>query len=191
MYPESSLQEFLEELDALCAPEAENVNPETDIENTKPGGSEDSLKTACVMTSNGTADQNGSVSIEKSHSELPAPKAIEKKVRFSGNHNRNGTETPSRVKNGPVEDDRRTLAQDDSECVPEEIKPAFPKQENHVEKLNPVSEGSATEAGEASCPKPGDVRISAEPDENQPVEHTKSCSNRGNGTRTSVIHKNL
>ncbi|RXN35017.1 putative protein C15orf52-like isoform X3 [Labeo rohita] len=180
VYPESSLQEFLEELDALCAPEAENVNPETDIENTKPGGSEDSLKTACVMTSNGTADQNGSVSIEKSHSELPAPKAIEKKVRFSGNHNRNGTETPSRVKNGPVEDDRRTLAQDDSECVPEEIKPAFPKQENHVEKLNPVSEGSATEAGEASCPKPGDVRISAEPDENQPVEHTKRCSNRGN-----------
>lgn len=164
VYPESSLQEFLEELDALCAPEVENVNPETGIENTKP---RDSFKTTGVKTPDGTAEQNGCVSTES------ALKATEKRVRFSENLDKNGTETPSQVKNGPAEEDRRTLARDDSECIPEE-------QENHVEKLNPLSEGSATEAGEASCPKAGDDRISGEPDENQPVEHSKSCSNRGN-----------
>ncbi|KAL1257397.1 hypothetical protein QQF64_010641, partial [Cirrhinus molitorella] len=169
VYPESSLQEFLEELDAICAPETENINPETDIENTKAHGSED-----------GTADQNGCDSIKMAHSVLSTPKAIEKKVRFSEILDKNSTETPSRVKNGPAEEDRQTLAGDDSECISEKVKPASPEQKNHVEKLNPVPEGSATKAGEASRPKPGDVRISAEPDQNQPVEHTKSCSNRGN-----------
>ncbi|XP_016308812.1 uncharacterized protein C15orf52-like isoform X2 [Sinocyclocheilus anshuiensis] len=180
VYPESSLQEFLEELDCLCAPEVENVNPETDIENTKPRASEDSFKTTGVKTPDGTAEQNGRVATES------ALKATEKKVRFSENHDRNGTEKTSQVKNGPVEEDSRTLERDDSECIPEETKPASPERENPVEKLNPLTEGSATEAGEASHPKAGDVRISAEPDENQPVEHSKSCSNRGNGTRTSV-----
>uniref|UniRef100_A0A8C2L6E0 Coiled-coil domain containing 9B n=1 Tax=Cyprinus carpio TaxID=7962 RepID=A0A8C2L6E0_CYPCA len=170
VYPESSLQEFLEELDALCAPEVENINPETDIENTKPRASKDSFKTTEVKTPDGTEEQNGCVSTES------ALKATEKKVRFSENHDKNGTETTSQVKNSPVEDDRRTLARDHSECVPEETKPVSPEQENPVDKLNPLTEGS-----KASCPKAGDVRISAEPDENQPVEHSKSCSNRGNG----------
>ncbi|XP_016090423.1 uncharacterized protein C15orf52-like [Sinocyclocheilus grahami] len=169
VYPKSSLQEFLEELDALCAPEVENVNPETGIENTKPRASEDSSKTTVVKTPDGTAEQNGRVSTES------ALKATEKKVWFSENHDRNGTEKTSQVKNGPVEEDSRTLERDHSECIPEETKPASPDRENPVEKLNPL-----TEAGEASCPKAGDVRISAEPDENQPVEHSKSCSNRGN-----------
>ncbi len=180
MYPESILQEFLEELDALCAPEVENLNPETGIENTKPCASEDSFKTTGVKTPDGTAEQNGCVSTES------ALKATEKKVRFSENLDKNGTETPSQVKNGLVEEDRRTLARDDSECIPEEIKPASPEQENRAEKPNPLTEGSTTEAGEASCPKAGDDRISAEPDKKRPVEHSKNCSNRGNGTRTSV-----
>ncbi|XP_016329649.1 uncharacterized protein C15orf52 homolog isoform X1 [Sinocyclocheilus anshuiensis] len=162
VYPESSLQEFLEELDALCAPEVETVNPETDIENTKPRASEDSA---------GVADHNRRVSTDVAHSEPSVLKATEKKVRFSENNDTNGTETPSQVKNGSVEEDRQTLARDDSECIPEEIK----ERENRVQRPNPL-----TEASEASCPKPGDVRISAEPHENQPVEHTKSCSNRGN-----------
>ncbi|XP_043088349.1 coiled-coil domain-containing protein 9B isoform X2 [Puntigrus tetrazona] len=107
VYPESSLQEFLEELDALCAPEVENVNPETGVESTKPRGSEDA-----VVTPDGTAEHNGCVSTET------ALKATEKKVRFSENH---GTETPSEVKNGLV-GDTRTLERDDSECIPEETK---------------------------------------------------------------------
>uniref|UniRef100_A0A9J7XIE1 Coiled-coil domain containing 9B n=1 Tax=Cyprinus carpio carpio TaxID=630221 RepID=A0A9J7XIE1_CYPCA len=169
VYPESSLQEFLEELDALCAPEVENINPETDIENTKPRASKDSFKTTEVKPPDGTEEQNGCVSTES------ALKATEKKVRFSEIHDKNGTETTLQVKNSPVEDDRRTLARDHSECVPEETKPVSPEQENPVDKLNPLTEGS-----EELCPKAGDVRISAEPDENQPVEHSKSCSNRGN-----------
>lgn len=171
MYPESSLQEFLEELDALCAPEVENVNPETGIEDTKPRASEDSFKTTGVKkTPDGTAEQNGRVSTEY------ALKATEK--RFSENLDKNGTETPSQVKNGPVEEHRRSLVQDDSECIPEETKPASPEPESHAEKLNPLTEGGATEAGEALCPKAAD--------EKQAVEHSKNCSNRGNGTRTSV-----
>ncbi len=172
MCPESSLQEFLEELDALCAPEVENVNPETGIENTKPRASEDSYITTRVKTPDGPAEQNGCVSTET------ALKDTEKRVRFSENL---GTETPSQVKNGPVDEDRRTLVQDDSECIPEETKLASPEPENQAEKLNPQ-----TEAGESLCPKAADVCISAEPEEKQPVEQSKSCSNRGNGTRTSV-----
>lgn len=111
--PESSLQEFLEELDALCAPEVERVNPETDDENTKPRAS--------------VADHNRSVS------------SSVLKASFSENSDTDGTETASQLQNGSVEEDR----------------------------LNPLPEGS-----EASCPKP---------DEKQPVEHTESCSHRGNG----------
>lgn len=145
VYPESGLQEFLEELDALCAPEVESVSPETDLENTKPRASEDSREPSVL-------------------------KATEKKVRFSENSDTNGTETPSQVKNGPVGENRQTLAPDAAECTPEESE----ERENRVHRLSPLTEGS-----EASRPKPGDVRISAEPDEKQ---HTKSCSNRGNGT---------
>uniref|UniRef100_A0A9J8CS72 Coiled-coil domain containing 9B n=1 Tax=Cyprinus carpio carpio TaxID=630221 RepID=A0A9J8CS72_CYPCA len=143
VYPESGLQEFLEELDALCAPEVESVSPETDLENTKPRASEDSREPSVL-------------------------KATEKKVRFSENSDTNGTETPSQVKNGPVGEDRQTLARDGAECTPEESE----ERENRVHRLSPLTEGS-----EAPRPKPGDVRISAEPDEKQ---HTKSCSNRGN-----------
>ncbi|XP_059377130.1 uncharacterized protein LOC132113350 [Carassius carassius] len=119
VHPESSLQEFLEELDALCAPEVENVNTETDIENTKPRACKE------VKTLDGTAEQNERVSTES------ALKGIEKKVRFSENSDKNGTETTSQVKNGPVEDDRQTLARDDSECVPEEIKLEEPDKNPH------------------------------------------------------------
>ncbi|CAM4642459.1 unnamed protein product [Leuciscus chuanchicus] len=181
VYPDSSLQEFLEELDALCPPES--VSPETDIENTKSCESEESMKTINAMTSNGTADQNGRVYTEIAHSELLSLRATEKKVRFSENHDKNKSETEtsalqaaSLITNVPVEDDEQTSAQDDIECIQKEIKPPSPEQENLTE-LNPATEGSATEP---SCPKPADVCISAEADENKPVEHGKSCSSRGN-----------
>ncbi|XP_026107014.1 coiled-coil domain-containing protein 9B-like isoform X1 [Carassius auratus] len=111
VHPESSLQEFLEELDALCAPEVERVNPETDDENTKPRAS--------------VADHNRSVS------------SSVLKASFSENSDTDGTETASQLQNGSVEEDR----------------------------LNPLPEGS---------------EASAEPDEKQPVEHSESCSHRGN-----------
>ncbi|ROI68651.1 hypothetical protein DPX16_2131 [Anabarilius grahami] len=187
VYPDSSLQEFLEELDALCAPES--INPETDIENTKPSASEESFKTVCALTSNGTADQNGRVSTEIAHSEPHSPKATEKKVRFSENHDKNKSEAEtsalqaaSLITNGPVED-KQTLAQDDSECIQKESL----EQENRPEKLaelNPVTEGSATEP---LCPEPADVSISAEPGERQPVEHSKSCSSRANEEMDSNV----
>lgn len=189
VYPDSSLQEFLEELDALCAPES--VNPETDIENTKPCASEESFKTIGTVTSNGTADQNGRVSTEIAHLEPHSLKATEKKVRFSENHDKNKSETEtsalqaaSLVTNGSVEENRQTLAQDDGKRIQKEIKPPSPEQDNRLDELaelNPVTEGSATQP---SCPEPADVCISAEPGENQPVEHSKSCSSRVNGTRT-------
>ncbi|XP_056096497.1 coiled-coil domain-containing protein 9B [Rhinichthys klamathensis goyatoka] len=167
VYPDSSLQEFLEELDALCAPES--VNPETDIENAKPCASEESLNTISAVTSNGTADQNGRVDTEIAHSEPLSQRAIEKKVRFSENHDKNQSETEtsalqaaSLITNGPVEDDEQTSAQDDSECIQKERKPPSPEQE----KVNPATEGSATEP--------------SQPAENKPVEHSKSCSSRGN-----------
>ncbi|XP_026142191.1 coiled-coil domain-containing protein 9B-like isoform X3 [Carassius auratus] len=119
VHPESSLQEFLEELDALCAPEVENVHPETDDENTKPRACEE------VKTPDGTAEQNEHVSTESTL------KGIEKRVRFSENHVKNGTETTSQVKNGRVEDDRQTLARDDGERVPEEIKLEEPDKNQH------------------------------------------------------------
>ncbi|XP_077094394.1 coiled-coil domain-containing protein 9B isoform X2 [Siphateles boraxobius] len=180
VYPDCNLQEFLEELDALCAPES--VNPETDIENTKPCASEESLKTIGAVTSNGTADQNGRVYKEIAHSEPLSQRATEKKVRFSENHDKNKSETEtsalqadSLTTNGP-EDDEQTSARDDRECIQKEIKPPSPEQETLIE-LNPATEGSATEP---SCPKPADVCISAEPSESKPVEHSKSCSSRGN-----------
>lgn len=178
VYPDSNLQEFLEELDVLCAPES--LNPETDIENTKPCASEESMKTISAMTSNGTADQNGRVYTETAHSEPLSQRATEKKVCFSENHDKNKSETEtsalqaaSLITNGPVEEDKQTSAQDDSECIQKEIKPPSPEQEKLTE-LNPATEGSATEP---SCPKPADVCISAEPGENK---HSKSCSSRGN-----------
>ncbi|XP_067310999.1 coiled-coil domain-containing protein 9B [Pseudorasbora parva] len=171
VYPDSSLQEFLEELDALCA--AESVNPENDTEIKKPRSSEEPLKTIGVVTSNRTADQNGRVSTENPHSEPLSLRATEKKVRFSDqNKSESETSAPrqaaSLIPNGPVEEDKQTLAQDDSECIQKELK---------LTELNPVTEGRAAET---SCPKPADVCISAEPGENQPVEHSKSCSSRGN-----------
>lgn len=172
VYPDSSLQEFLEELDALCAPES--VSAETDLENTKPCASEESFNS----TSNGTANQNGCVPAEIAPL---SPKVSEKKVRFAENHDENKSESEtsaSPITNGPAEEDG---PQDDSESMRKEMKPPSPEQENGLEKLaelNPATEGSATEP---SCP---DVCISAEPGENQPVEHSKSCSSRGNGTRT-------
>ncbi|XP_039518957.1 coiled-coil domain-containing protein 9B isoform X1 [Pimephales promelas] len=172
VYPDGSLQEFLEELDALCAPES--VNPKTDIENPKPCASEETRNTISAVTSNGTADQN----TEIAHSEPLPQRAIEKKVRFSETHDKNKSETESSalqaaslITNGPVEeDDEQTSAQDDSEWIQKEIKPPSPEQE----KLNPATEGSATEPLE-------------------PVEHSKSCSSRGNEelTDSSVCVLNL
>ncbi|XP_048048127.1 coiled-coil domain-containing protein 9B isoform X2 [Megalobrama amblycephala] len=191
VYPDSSLQEFLEELDSLCAPES--VNPETDIENTKP--SEESFKTVGAVTSNGTADQNGRVSTEIAHSEPHSLKVTEKKVRFSENHDKIKSETETSAlqvaslsTNGPVEENRQTLEQDDGECIQKEIKALSPEQENRLAELNPVTEGSATEP---SCPESADVSISAEPGENQPVEHSKSCSSRGNEMDSNLSVLNL
>ncbi|KAK7141872.1 hypothetical protein R3I94_011534 [Phoxinus phoxinus] len=165
-YPDGSLQEFLEELDALCA-------PETDTENTKPCASEEPLNTIGAVTSNGTADQNGRVYTEITHSEPLSQRATEKKVRFSENNDKTQSETEtsalqaaSLITNGPVEDVEQTSARDASACVQKEMKPPSPERETLTE-LNP--------AAEPSSPKPADVCISAEPD-----EHSKSCSSRGN-----------
>ncbi|XP_051578803.1 coiled-coil domain-containing protein 9B-like isoform X2 [Myxocyprinus asiaticus] len=90
VYLESSLQEFLEELDTLCGPEVENINSDTenqdDVQNTKLRASEESFKTQetiSVVTSDWSEDKNGHISTETSHSETSCLRALGKRVRFS------------------------------------------------------------------------------------------------------------
>ncbi|XP_073784125.1 coiled-coil domain-containing protein 9B isoform X9 [Danio rerio] len=146
VYPEGSLQEFLEELDALCAPE--KINPETDTENIRPCSSQESLRST-------EHTQNTSASAETPHPELVSLKNVEKKVRFSEDHEKKELQTNT---NGFVEENRQTSTQNSSE--------------NHTES------DALTEERKTSCPEAGD--ISAEADEKQPAEHSKSCTARGN-----------
>lgn len=155
VYPEGSLQEFLEELDALCAPE--KINPETDTENTRPCSSQESLRTT-------KRTQNASVSAEKPHPELVSLKSLEKKVHFSEDHEKETESETDELQtnaNGFVEENRQTSAQNSSE--------------NHTK--NHTESDALTEGSETLCPEPGDIL--AEADEKQPAEHSKSSTPRG------------
>ncbi|XP_051501851.1 coiled-coil domain-containing protein 9B isoform X2 [Myxocyprinus asiaticus] len=216
VYQGSSLQEFLEELDALCDPEVEDINPDTENQDVaiKPRASEESFKTQKtirVVTSDRTEEENGRISTEIPHSETSCLKATEKKVRFLEeliDEDNVTTETKASMlkthaqgMSGSTRENNKlmlTQNKDNSECVQEvktadmplkgtEVRLNSPEQEICEKKLpevNPGTEVTESEASEASCPRSssgnGNVCVSVELGQNQPVEHTKNCSSRGN-----------
>ncbi|XP_052009443.1 coiled-coil domain-containing protein 9B-like [Xyrauchen texanus] len=214
VYQGSSLQAFLEELDALCGPEVEDINPDTENQDVaiKPCASEDSFKTQktiSIVTSDWTEDENGRISREMPHSETSCLKATEKKVRFleepidddsvAMETKASMLKTHAQGMSGSTRENIKqmlTQNKDNSECVQEaksadtplkgtEVRLTSSEQEICEKKLpevNPGTEVTENEASEASCPRSrsGNVCVSVEQGQNQPVEHTKNCSSRGN-----------
>ncbi|XP_065111171.1 coiled-coil domain-containing protein 9B isoform X2 [Paramisgurnus dabryanus] len=162
-YPESSLKEFLEELDALCSSEEKNINPETknhdDVLNTTPCVSEVPLNS------------------EKAIGDVTSDKEIaDKKVCFSeelhdGGHeisNSDTTETSSlksssQVQSDSVHEERKTAQRQndkDKEKIANETQTSVVMNDPSVDKnvcekkrsgSSLITEGNKDESSKALC----------------------------------------
>ncbi|TRY92501.1 hypothetical protein DNTS_028201 [Danionella cerebrum] len=162
VYPESSLQEFLEELDALCASEKISIHPENPEESlliSKKGTTEEQLKSA---------------SSENRSSTLLCLNAIKKKVRFSENPEEKEIETDALDTN---EETHQTFVQVSSKCVLEDN-----KQHKESRKLSESSTelNSQNEEDESGSRKESGDGCGLERTEDE-LYAEKSCIDRRNG----------
>nr|XP_055028946.1 LOW QUALITY PROTEIN: coiled-coil domain-containing protein 9B [Misgurnus anguillicaudatus] len=175
-YPESSLKEFLEELDALCAPEEKNINPETknhdDVLNTTPCVSEVPLNSEEAIgdvTSDKEKNENAEIS-----SEMLAQKIAKKKVQSDSVHDER--QTAQRQK---TEEDKEKIANKTQTSV-EMNDPSVDKNvcEKKLSGSSLITEGTKDESSKALCSTSTsvngeDVCLLTE------VTVKESCSSRG------------
>lgn len=80
MGPDTSLEEFLEELDALCDPEVNSNSPDTEIQEAESSASVD---TAPITSYVSTKPDGQLIPTDSSNKDTSISKGAEKKVRFS------------------------------------------------------------------------------------------------------------
>ncbi|XP_073725962.1 coiled-coil domain-containing protein 9B isoform X2 [Misgurnus anguillicaudatus] len=202
-YPESSLKEFLEELDALCAPEEKNINPETknhdDVLNTTSEVPLNSEEAISDVTSDKEKNENAEISLE-----MLAQKIAKKKVCFSEElHDRahkifnsvttetSSLKSSSQVQSDSVHDERQTAqrqkTEEDKEKIANETQTSVEMNDPSVDKnvcekklsgSSLITEGTKDESSKALCSTSTsvngeDVCLLTE------VTVEESCSSRG------------
>ncbi|KAL7873442.1 hypothetical protein AOLI_G00125130 [Acnodon oligacanthus] len=196
--PDTSLEEFLEELDALCEPEADSNTPDTETQ--------DGLRMDASVDTKAGSQHNPT----ESNTETPGSKSTEKKVRFSedliqgaSEKNTGTTETKaSSLKN--TSQATRSAGEEDAHqaleynqdgisnnqekevtgMLPTDVQTKLPGQEDvqeNVKELPEPPEGFLErEAKEASCYSLNSQNSSNATEQEllHPVEHMKSSTSR-------------
>ncbi|XP_036449315.1 coiled-coil domain-containing protein 9B isoform X4 [Colossoma macropomum] len=203
--PDTSLEEFLEELDALCEPEADSNTPDTETQ--------DRLRMDASVDTKAESQHNPT----ESNTETSGSKSTEKKVRFSedliqgaSEKNTGTTETKaSSLKNtsqatrAAGEEDAHQALEHNQDGIsnnqekevtgilPTDVQTKSPGQEDVQENVKELpeppegflKEGSESEAKEASCnslssQNSSNASESTEQELLHPVEHMKSSTSR-------------